>query len=121
MMNYEELYKTLKTKLQALAGNATIRLPNELPADDTDLDIDVSISEVDSNIYTEKSMKRDISIDLSLSVPISTGTQRIHHIASRIVAAFDPLHKGNFWTDGHGWFIRIRSAGQRQANMTKTC
>ena len=117
-MNYESVYQTLKTKLKALARNAAVRLPNELPADETDLDIAVSVTETDSNIRTEVDTRRNVAIDFLLSVPVSTGTQRIHHIASRIVAAFDPLHGGSFWADR--CFVRIDSAGQRQPNITKT-
>jgi len=122
-MNYEAVYQTLKTKLQALACNAAIRLPNEPPADETDLDIDVSVTETDSNIRTEIDTRRNVSIDLLLSIPVSTGTERIHNIAAKIVAAFDPLHKGNFWAGkprAGRHFVRIDSAGQRQPSITKT-
>jgi len=117
-MNYEVVYQTLKAKLQTLACNAAIRLPNEPPAGDSELDIDVSVTETDSNIRTEIDTRRNISIDLLLSIPVSTGTERIHNIAANIVAAFDPLHKGSFWAGK--CFVRIDSAGQRQPSITKT-
>jgi len=117
-MNYEVVYETLETKLTALVPNASVRLPNKPPADKTDFDIDVSVTELDDTIYTEIITKRDVSINLLLSVPVSTRTERIHNIASRIVTAFNPLKRGNFWTDGREHFIRIRSAGQRQPNIS---
>jgi hypothetical protein len=117
-MNYEGVYQTLKPKLEALVPNAAVRLPNEKPADNTELNIDVSVSEIDDNIYTEISTKHDLSINLLLSVPVSTGTKRIHNIASRLVTEFDPLSGGSFWTDGREHFVRINSAGQRQPNIS---
>ena len=119
-MNYEVVYRTLKTKLTALVPNATVRLPNEEPADNTELNIDVSVSEIDNNIYTEVSTKHDISINLLLSVPVSIGTEQIHDIASRLVTAFNPLSDGSFWTDGREYFVRISSAGQRTPNISDT-
>jgi len=115
-MNYEVVYQTVKAKLTALVPKAAVRLPNEIPKDNTALDIDVSITEVDSSIYTEVSTKLDLSINLLLSVPISTGTKKIHETASQIVTTFDPLQKGDFWAGEH--FIRISSAGQRQPHIT---
>lgn len=123
MMNYETVYQTVRTKLQVLVPDATIRLPNEPPAKSTDTNIDVSVTEIDNNIFTEEETKRDISINLLLSVRVSTGTKSIHNIASRIVTAFNPLQGGSFWTgetDGRGHFVRITSAGQRQPNITDT-
>jgi len=117
-MNYEVVYQAVKAKVKALVPTAAVRLPNEPPAKNTKLDIDLTITEVDSTIYTEVETKRDVSINLLLSVPVSIGTTQIHHIASRLVTAFDPLHSGNFWTDKRERFVRIRSAGQRQPNMT---
>ena len=117
-MNYEPVYKTLETKLAALVPNASVRLPNRQPAKPTDLDIDVTVSEIDNTIFTEEENKRDLSINLLLSVPVSSGTERIHNIASKLVAAFNPLKKGSFWTSGREYFVRIRSAGQRQANIS---
>ena len=117
-MNYETVYQTLKTKLTALVPSASVRLPNEPPAKDTELDIDVSVSEVDTNIYTEKENKRDVSINLLLSVPVSTGTERIHNIASRLVTAFNPLQGGSFWAGKREHYVRINSAGQRQPNIS---
>ena len=117
-MNYETVYQTLKTKLTTLVPSASVRLPNEPPADDTELDIDVSVSEVDSNVYTEESTKRDVSINILLSVPVSTGTERIHNIASQLVTDFNPLQGGSFWTDKRERYVRIKSAGQRQPNIS---
>jgi len=117
-MNNEVIYQTLKTKLAALVPNAAVRLPNQLPADRTELDIDVSVSELSNHIYTEVSTKRDFSISLLLSVPVSTGTKRIHNIASRLVTAFNPLQGGNFWAGDH--FVRISPAGPRQPNISDT-
>ena len=119
-MNYETVYKTLEKKLKALVPNASVRLPNKPPAKSKEMNIDVSVTEIDSNIYTEEETKRDISINLLLSVPVSTGTESIHNIASRIVTAFDPLQGGSFWTDKREYFVRISSAGQRQPNITDT-
>jgi len=116
-MNYDTVYQTLKTKLTALIKNAAVRLPNETPAEPTALDIDVSVTETDSNPHTEETTKHDVSIDLLTSVPVSTGTQRINTIASRIVMAFDPLQDGSFWTDDRQNFVRIRSVSQKQANI----
>jgi len=115
-MNYEVVCQTLKAKLEALVPNAAVRLPNEIPADKTALDIGVSVAEVDSTIHTEVSTKLDLSINLLISVPVSTGTEMIHNIASQIVTAFDPLQKGNFWAGEH--FVRISSASQRQPNIS---
>jgi len=119
-MNYEPVYDTLETKLKALVPNASVRLLNRPPVDDTDFDIDVSVSEIDDTIYTEVETKRDVSINLLLSVPVSTGTKSIHQIASRLVTAFNPLKGGSFWTDGREHFVRISSAGQRRQNITDT-
>ena len=115
-MNYEVVYQTLKAKLKALVPNAAVHLRTERPAEKTILDIDVSVTEVDSTIYTEVSTKLDLSINLLLSVPVKDGTERIHHIASKLVTVFDPLQKGSFWAGEH--FVRISSAGQRQLNIT---
>jgi len=117
-MNYEKVFTTLKMKLSALIPNAAIRLPNKEPAKPTALDIDVSVTETDSNPHTEEATKHDVSIDLLTSVPVSTGTERIHHIVSQLVETFDPLLGGNFWTDEREHFIRIRSVSQKQANIT---
>ena len=100
-MNYESVYQTVKAKLSALLENAAVRLPNEKPAESTALDVDVSVTETDSNPYTEETTKHDVSIDLLTSVPVSTGTERINHIVSQLVVAFDPLTGGSLWTDGH--------------------
>jgi len=118
-MNYEAVYQTLRTKLQELVPHAAVRLPNETPAGPTTLDIDVSVSEVDTNIYTEESTKRDISINLLLSVPVSTGTERINNIASRLATAFNPLHDGSFWTDTRDYFVQVQSVCQRQPNISE--
>ena len=119
-MNYEVVYQTLKAKLQALVPNASVRLPNEPPKKNTKLDIDISVTEIGSNIHTEEETKRDVSIDILLSIPVSTGTERIHDIASKIVTAFDPLQDGSFWAGKREHFVRIRSAGQRRPNMVDT-
>jgi len=117
-MNYEAVYQTLRTKLQELVPNAAVRLPNETPAEPTTLDIDVSVTETDSNPHTEETTKHDVSIDLLTSVPVSTGTERINNIVSKLVETFDPLQDGSFWTDDRQNFVRIRSVGQKQANIT---
>jgi len=125
-MNYEVVYKTLETKLTALVPNASVRLPNRPPADDTDFDIDVSVSEIGSTIHTEASTKRDVSINLLLSVPVSIGTESIHNISSRIVTALSPqqatpltpIQKGDFWAGKY--FVRINSASSKQQNITDT-
>ena len=117
-MNYEPVYQTLKTKLEALIQNVAVRLPNEPPAKATDCDIDISVTEVDANFYTEEENRRDISIDLLISVPVSTGTERIHNIASQIVKEFNPLRFGCFWTGQREYYVRIQSAGQRRPNIT---
>jgi hypothetical protein len=117
MMNYERVYQTLKTKLTALCKNAAVRLPNEKPAEPTVLDIDVTITETDCNPYTEETTKHNVSIDMLTSVPVSTGTERINNITARLVAAFDPLLGGSFWTDDRQHFVRISSVSQKQANI----
>jgi len=117
-MNYESVYTTLKAKLAALANNASVRLPNEPPAKPTALDIDVSVTETDSNPHTEESTKHNVSINLLTSVPASTGTERIHHIVSQLVTAFDPLSGGSFWTDDRQHFVRISSVSQKHENIT---
>ena len=117
-MNYEKVFTTLKAKLSALIPNAAIRLPNEEPAEPTTLDIDVSITETDCNPHTEEVAKHDVSIDLLVSVPVSTGTERIHHIVSQLVKAFDPLSGGSFWTDEKEHFVRISSVSQKTPNIT---
>ena len=119
-MNYEGVYQTLKAKLTALFPKAAVRLPNEEPADPTELDIDVSVTETDSNPYTEEDTKHNVSIDLLTSVEASTGTERIHHIVSTMVAVFDPLRRGDFWTDEKQHFVRIDSVSQKQANITES-
>jgi hypothetical protein len=118
MMNYERVYQTLKAKLTALVPNATVRLPNEPPAEPTALDIDVTITETDSNLHTEETTKHNVSINLLTSVPVSTGTERINNIVSQLVAEFDPLSGGSFWTDGRQHFVRISSVSQKQPNIT---
>jgi len=117
-MNYESVYTTLKAKLTALANNAAVRLPNEPPAKPTALDIDVTVTETDSNPHTEETTKHNVSINLLTSVPVSTGTQRINHIVSQLVAAFDPLQGGSFWTDDRQHFVRISSVSQKHENIT---
>jgi len=117
-MNYESVFTTLKMKLSALIPNAVIRLPNKEPAEPTALDIDVSVTETDSNPHTEESTKHDVSIDLLTSVPVSTGTERIHHIVSQLVGMFDPLSGGSFWTDEKEHFVRISSVSQKTPNIT---
>jgi len=117
-MNYESVYQTVKAKLQELIPKAAVHLPNEKPAQPTALDIDVSVTETDSNPHTEETTKHDVSIDLLTSVPASTGTQRINHIVSQLVAAFDPLTGGSFWTNDRANFVRISSVGQKQSNIT---
>ena len=119
-MDYEVVYQTLKAKLQALIPNASVRLPNEPPAEPAEVGIDVSITENDSPIYTEEKLTRHISIDILLSVPRSEGTERIHDIASKIATAFNPVQRGSFWTAGREYFVRIRSAGQRQPHTSDT-
>ena len=117
-MNYESVCQTLKAKLVAFANNAAVRLPNEKPAKPTALDIDVTVTETDSNPHTEETTKHNVSIDLLTSVPASTGTQRIHHIVSQLVAAFDPLSGGSFWTDDRQYFVRISLVSQKHENIT---
>ena len=116
-MNYESVYQTLRTKLQELVPNASVRLPNEKPAQPTALDIDVSVTETDSNPHTEATTKHDVSIDLLTSVPVSTGTERINNIVSQLVETFDPLQGGSFWTDDRTKFVRISSVSQKQSNI----
>ena len=116
-MNYESVYTTLKAKLSVLLHNAVIHLPNEKPAEPTTLDIDVSVTETDSNPHTEETTKHNISINLLTSVPVSTGTERINHIVSQLVAAFDPLSGGSFWTDDRLYFVRIGSVSQKHENV----
>ena len=115
-MNYETVYQTLKAKLTALVPGAAVRCPNEPPAENTALDIDVSVTETDSHPYTEVETNHHVSMDLLTSVPASEGTERIHHIVSRLVTAFDPLHGGDFWTEDHQYFVGIESVGQKQPN-----
>jgi len=117
-MNYEKVFTTLKAKLTALIPNAAIRLPNKEPAEPTALDIDVSVTETDSNPHTEEATKHDVSIDLLTSVPVSTGTERINHIVSQLVGMFDPLSGGSFWTDAREYFVRISSVSQKTPNIT---
>ena len=117
-MNYEGIYQTLKATLTALVKNAAVRLPNEKPAEPTSLDIDVSVTETDSNPHTEETTKHDVSIDLLTSVPASTGTERINTIVSQLVTMFDPLQGGSFWTSDRQHFVRIRSVSQKQSNIT---
>jgi hypothetical protein len=119
-MNYEGVYRTLKAKLTALCNNAAVRLPNEPPAEPTALDIDVTITETDSHPHTEETTKHNVSINLLTSVPVSTGTERINHIVSQLVAAFDPLAGGSFWADERQHFIRISSVSQKPENMTES-
>jgi hypothetical protein len=119
-MNYEGVYRTLKVKLTALVPKAAVRLPNEHPAEPTELDIDVSVTETDSNPYTEDFTKHNVSIDLLTSVEASTGTERIHSIVSKVVTAFDPLQDGSFWSDDKKHFVRIDSVSQKQANITES-
>ena len=118
-MNYESVYTTLKAKLTALANNAAVRLPNEPPAKPTALDIDVTVTETDSNPHTEETTKHNVSINLLTSVPVSTGTERINHIVSQLVAAFDPLSGGSFWTDDRQTFVRITSVSQKPENIAE--
>ena len=117
-MNYEGVYQTLKTKLEALVPLAAVRLPNDTPADPTAFDIDITVTETGSTPYTEESTKHDVSIDMLTSVSAGTGTERLHHTVSRLVTAFDPLQQGDFWTDDQKHFVRIDSVSQKQANMT---
>jgi hypothetical protein len=117
-MNYQSVYTTLKAKLKALVPSAAVRLPNEKPADPTKLDINISVTETDSTIHTEVSTKHDVSIDLLVSIPASTGTEHINNIVSKIVTAFDPLQDGSFWTDGKEHFVRISSVSQKQSNIS---
>ena len=117
-MNYESVYQTLKAKLTAFIKNAAVRLPNEKPVEPTELDIDVSVTEVDANIHTEVETRRNVSINLLTSVPASTGSERINHIVSQLVGMFDPLSGGSFWTDDRANFVRINSVSQKQANIT---
>ena len=117
-MNYEKVFTTLKAKLTALIPNAAIRLPNKEPAEPTALDIDVSVTETDSNPHTEEATKHDVSIDLLTSVPVSTGTERINHIVSQLVGMFDPLSGGSFWTEAREYFVRISSVSQKTPNIT---
>jgi len=117
-MNYERIYQTLKAKLTALSKSASVLLPNQRSTKQQEIEISVSITETDSNPYNEDETKHSISIDLLTSVPVSEGTQRIHHIVSKLVAAFDPLQQGDFWTDDMQHFIRIQSVSQKQANIT---
>ena len=116
-MNYESVYTTLKAKLTALAKNAAVRLPNEPPAENTALDIRVSVTETDCHPYTEIESNHYVSMDILTSVPGSEGTERIHHIASQLVTAFDPLQGGDFWTDDNKYFVGIQSVSQKQLNM----
>jgi len=118
MMNYESVYTTLKVKLSVLVPNAALRLPNEPPVKPTALDIDVTVTETDSNPHTEETTKHSVSIDLLTSVPASTGTERINHIVSQLVAAFDPLQGGSFWTEDRQYFVRISSVSQKHENIT---
>jgi hypothetical protein len=120
-MNYQSVYTTLKAKLKALVPDAAVRLPNERPAEKTALDIDVSVTETDSTIYTEVSTKHNVSIDLLVSVPASTGTEAINNIVSKIVTAFDPLQDGNFWTDHKEHCVRMYSVSQKQPNISDNC
>ena len=119
-MNYEAVYQTVKTKVSALVPTAAVCLPNQRPAEPKETEIGISVTEIDSNPYTEVEMKRDVSIDLLTSVPVGEGTERIHHIVSKLVAAFDPLQDGSFWAGTREYFVRIRSAGQRQPSITDT-
>jgi hypothetical protein len=119
-VNYEGVYQTLKAKLTALVPHAAVRLPNEKPAETTELDIDVSVTETDSNPYTEESTKHNVSIDLLISVDTSKGTERLHRIVSKMVAAFDPLQDGSFWSDEKKHFVRINSVSQKQAHITES-
>ena len=99
-MNYETVYQTVKAKAEALVPSAAVRVPNRRPAEQREVEISISVTETDSNPYTEVETKHNVSIDLLTSVPAGEGTERVHHIVSRLVTAFDPLqHKGGFWTD----------------------
>ena len=118
-MNYESVYQTVKAKLTALIPSATVRCPNEPPAEKTALDISVSVTETDSFPYTEVETKHHVSIDLLTSVPVSEGTERIHHIVSQLVTAFDPLRGGDFWTDEEKYFVGIQSVSQKQPNIAE--
>ena len=117
-MNYESVYQTLQVKLSVLIPNAAVRLPNAEPTEPTALDIAVSVTETDSNPHTEEATKHNVSIDLLTSVPVSTGTERIHHIVSQLVETFDPLSGGSFWTDEKEHFVRISSVSQKTPNIT---
>jgi len=116
-MNYESVYQTVKAKVEALVPTAAVHLPNEPPAENTALDIDVSVTETDSRPYTEIETKHHVSIDMLTSVPASEGTERIHHIVSQLVTAFDPLQGGDFWTNDKKYFVGIQSVSQKQPSM----
>ena len=122
-MNYETVYQTVKAKVEALVPTAAVRLPNQRPTEPKEIDIYVSITETDCHPYTEVDTKHSVSIDLLTSVPVSEGTERIHHIVSRLVTAFDPLQPlprdgGSFWTEGKKHFVRITSVSQKQPNIS---
>ena len=118
-MNYETVYQTVKTKVEALVPSAAVRVPNRRPAGQREIEISISVTETDSNPYTEVETKHNVSIDLLTSVPAGEGTERVHHIVSRLVAAFDPLqHKGGFWTDDKTCFVEVQSVSQKQPNIT---
>jgi len=109
-MNYETVYQTVKTKVEALVPSAAVRVPNRRPAGQREIEISISVTETDSNPYTEVETKHNVSIDLLTSVPAGEGTERMHHIVSRLVTAFDPLqHKGGFWTDDKTCFVEVQS------------
>lgn len=115
-MNYEAVYTALFAKVSELVPTAGVHLPNQETAEASELDIDIAVTETDYNIYTECESKHDVSIDMLVSVPVSTGTERIHNIVSRLTAAFDPLIAGSFWAKPY--FVRINSISPAAGNIS---
>jgi hypothetical protein len=112
-MNYEIVAKKIKQMIAEIVPNAIIYLANETPKESSPLDIGIDVAEIDANPYTESEMKRLASASMLLSVPVSTGTERINNIASKIQAMFCPIvsKKSGFRVETGEW-VRIHSSRQ---------
>jgi hypothetical protein len=112
-MNYEIVAKKIKQMIAEIVPNAIIYLANETPKESSPLDIGIDVAEIDANPYTESEMKRLASASMLISVPISTGIERVNNIASKIQAMFCPIvsKKSGFRVETGEW-VRVHSSRQ---------
>jgi len=107
-MNYQRIYDAVQKIVSENVPKATILLPNAPPKSGKELCIAIYVTETGVENFTESQQRKMILIEHVISVPESTGTERILNTAAVIQACYNPrcIEKSNLYIDGNRVMVR---------------